>query len=333
MHKVFILASLLLCTILFSTISVFGQEVQEKIPVGKQATTTIDRAKPVSPSEADGEAIADEDATPGPFEQNLAPSLLWKIDHDSLSASSYLYGTMHLPDSRVIALFDSVGNTINRCDAVAVELIMNPSDAFSMMPAMVMKDSTLADFYTPEELDRVNQSIKEELGIMGLFSKRMKPIFISTSIQQMRFGGDINQVVDTYIQDLAKKMDKKLIGIETMEEQMDALTSMSLQSQADMLLEYIDDIEQNDSLTTVLVNTYLDQSLNGLMEIYSEDELPEEMNDDLVIIRNIKMAKRVVKMMQKQSTFIAVGALHLPGETGLINVLRNSGFTVEAAQK
>ncbi len=267
------------------------------------------------------------------FQQDLKPSLLWKISHDSLTTTSYLYGTMHLPDSRVIELFDSIGNKIEHCEAVAVELVLNASDAFAMMPQMVMKDSTLRDFYTPQEFERVNSVAKEELGLLGMFSNKMKPIFISSTIQQMRFGGDIKYVVDQYVQDEAKRLNKELIGIETMEEQMSALTGMSLQQQADMLLEYIDDLEKNDSLTNVLVNTYLDQSLSGLYDIYKEDELPEEMNDDLVLIRNIKMAKRIEKLIWKQSTFVAVGALHLPGETGLINMLREAGFKVEAAQR
>lgn len=287
----------------------------------------------VAPQTEATDSLAKQDLDGKVFTQELEPSLLWKIDHDSLDISSYLYGTMHLPDSRVIELFDSIGNTIESCEAVAVEIILDPSAALAMMPKMMMKDSTLKDFYTPEEYKRVDAAVKRDLGIMGMFSGKMKPVMTSTSLQQARFGGDISYVVDQYIQEEAKRLDKELIGIETVDEQMDALTSMSLQLQADMLLEYIDEIEYNDSLTYVLVDKYLNQQVSGLLDIYSEDEYPDEMNDNLVLIRNIKMAKRVEKMIRKQPTFIAVGALHLPGETGLINMFREAGFRVEAHQK
>lgn len=318
----------LIIFLLLSCSAIQGQE--ENTLSDKPIVDTLNTQAPIDSLSQD---LSVTDSAKPNFKQELASSLLWKIDHDSIETTSYLFGTMHLPDSRVIALFDSIGNNIDLCDAVAVELILKPSDAFSMMPAMVMKDSTLKDFYTKEEFSRVDEVIKNELGLMGLFVNRMKPVFLSTTIQQMRFGGDISYVVDQYIQDEGKRLGKEIIGIETMDEQMNALTGMSLQLQADMLLEYVDEIEKNDSLTNVLVNSYLNQSLGGLFDIYSEDELPEEMNDNLVIIRNIKMAKRVEKMLRKQSTFVAVGALHLPGETGLINMLREAGFTVEPAQK
>lgn len=312
---------------LFSFHFVFAQK-ETVSPIGTQASETNQE----SIITQDSIGIVDLENVEK-FDEPLAPSLLWKIDHDSIATSSYLFGTMHLPDSRVIELFNEHGNTIDQCEAVAVELILKPSDAFSMMPSMVMKDSTLRDFYSPDEYKKVDAVIKSEMGMLSMFANKMKPVFISTTIQQMRFGGDIKYVVDQYIQDEAKKLGKELIGIETVEEQMGALTGMPLKMQAEMLLDYVSDIEKNDSLTHVLVDTYLDQSLSGLLDIYSEDELPEEMNDNLVIIRNIKMSRRIAKMMRKQATFVAVGALHLPGETGLINMLREAGFTVEASQK
>jgi len=79
-----------------------------------------------------------------------------------------------------------------------------------------------------------------------------------------------------------------------------------------------------------IVEAYLMQDLNRMLQILEEEEMNANMEKSIVNNRNQYFSERLMRMMKKKKVFCAVGALHLPGETGLINSLRQNGYTVEA---
>ena len=133
--------------------------------------------------------------------------------------------------------------------------------------------------------------------------------------------------------DLSAAKKKKIIGIETVDEQLSALNSLDYQEQADLLVKEIHAFEENKSEGTDIVKFYLDQNLDSLAANDADAQMPEKFYKALVTDRNERMASRISDFIKEQSTFIAVGALHLPKERGVINLLRQKGFTVEAANK
>ncbi len=271
-------------------------------------------------------------------------SLLWKIEGNDLEKPSYLYGTMHSQDKRVHDLGKLAVPYIEASDAVALELVIDSTDILRMMMTMfsemMMKDTTLQDLYEEEEYEMVKNYVTTELGMFAILLKidQMKPLYISLFVEEMstldsQIGHEMDMALDQFFQLVGEQKGKKLIGVETFEEQMGAFNRIPLKEQAAMLLTAVQS-EQNgtvpDSSIQTLMHYYLEQDLDGLMEWYNKEKNYAETSFDTIILleRNYRMADRMDKIIQSQATFIAVGALHLPGEDGLIQLLSKKGYTL-----
>jgi uncharacterized protein YbaP (TraB family) len=132
-----------------------------------------------------------------------------------------------------------------------------------------------------------------------------------------------------YFHEQAKNAGKKIIGIETVAEQLSALNSLSYKEQADMLIQEVDSFQVNKTGGTEVLKYYLNQDLDSLSAGDEDAQKSEKFYKALVVDRNERMANRIAEFIKKQPTFIAIGALHLPGDIGVINRLRKKGFTVE----
>ncbi|MGB0932222.1 MAG: TraB/GumN family protein [Chitinophagales bacterium] len=271
-------------------------------------------------------------------------SLLWKIEGNDLEEPSYLYGTMHSQDKRVHDLGKLAVPYIDECEAVALELVIDSTDmmrmVLTMFGEMMMKDTTLQDLYEKEEYDLVKNFVTTELGMFSILFKidQMKPLYISLFVEEMSsmdsgIGKEMEVALDQFFQAVGAQKGKKLIGVETFEEQMSAFNRIPLKEQAAMLLEAVQ-LGQSETDTSIensmfpLMKHYLDQDLEGLMEWYDKEEKYAESSFNTIILleRNYRMADRMDKIIQSQNTFIAVGALHLPGEDGLIQLLSEKGY-------
>ncbi|MFK7904539.1 MAG: TraB/GumN family protein [Chitinophagales bacterium] len=270
-------------------------------------------------------------------------SLLWKIEGNDLEEPSYLYGTMHSQDKRVHDLGKLAVPYIDQCDAVALELVVDSTQMLQMMMTMfgemMMKDTTLQDLYEAENYQKVRTFVLEKLGPMAILFKidEMKPLFISLFIDEMsamdsKTGREMEVALDQFFQAVGEKTGKKLIGVETFAEQMNAFNRIPLPEQAAMLLKGVNESGEEgaveDTSMQTLMNYYLKQDLEGLMEWYDKEQEYSDSSFDAIILleRNYRMADRMDGIIQAQNTFIAVGALHLPGEDGLIDLLSQKGY-------
>lgn len=275
-------------------------------------------------------------------------SLLWKIEGNNLEEPSYLYGTMHSQDKRVHDLGKLALPYIKETEAVALELVIDSTDLLQMMLTlfgeMMMQDTTLQDLYEDGDYQLVKSYINKKLGMFALLLKidEMKPLYISLFVDEIasfdsKMGREMDMALDQFFQSVGEQMDKKLIGVETFEEQMNAFNRIPLNEQAKMLLQAVQ-AKQNEAVPDTSMQTmmhyYLSQNLDGLMEWYEMEKSYAESSFDTIILleRNYRMADRMDKIVQSQATFIAVGALHLPGEDGLIHLLIEKGYELSPVE-
>lgn len=263
-------------------------------------------------------------------------TLLWKIEHPTLSTPSYLYGTMHTTDERVFRFGDSVMVKFDHSQALALELLSNDLNPMSMLSSMLIKsDTTLKDLYTPDEYQRVKKYLKDKMGFMAgiLNVDKLKPIYLSVFASEFNTKTDTNKTtnpsrelpLDQYLEKLARDQKKILIAIEKPQEQLGALDQVPLTEQADMLLQMVDAPSNTNEMTT-LIDYYGQQNLDGLLHYYQKNTDASSIFDQAILQnRNIVMADRISDIIAKQSTFVAVGALHLPG---VIILLRQKGYQV-----
>jgi uncharacterized protein YbaP (TraB family) len=163
----------------------------------------------------------------------------------------------------------------------------------------------------------------------------MEPIIVSAILDEYGMGmsssdtSNMDQEMDLYFYKNAKKEKKKVIGIETVDEQIAALHTLNYQEQAELLIQSIDEIKKGPKNSDAdLMKYYIAQNLDSLYAMSDEQQMPPKLYKAMITDRNINMADRIAVFIQKQPTFIAVGAMHLPGDGGVIALLRKKGYMV-----
>ncbi len=261
--------------------------------------------------------------------------LLWKISGNTLKNPSYLYGTIHVTDQRVFQFGDSVLPKFAEVDAFAGEMIFDNSMnmmletiSFMVMP----NDTTLSDLLPEKEYLETRTYLEKEFGFMTNYILKFKPILIATMLTEQRSQQkkvvSNGMILDLYFQQLAQEKKMELIGLETFEEQAEAFDGIPLEQQAQMLYQQITSPEPPEDTYEQLLELYLTENLDGLYN-YTLAEMDDKTTQKLLIERNIKMANRANKMMPKKSLFIGIGAAHLMGKKGVVQLLRELGYTVE----
>jgi len=255
-------------------------------------------------------------------------SLMWKVvDPENKSKVSYVFGTIHLQDSALNCFGDEVWDAIESCDLVAGELDMtDPTLMMTMMTKAMMKDSTLEELLTKKELKELNEFM---LNIMDQTSwamfQNMKPFFLMGSVL-----GTLDTVPQYTLPMDMRLMNAgiKTVGLETIDEQLAAIDNMSLSEQANMLMESIQNIDSMRTSFLEMKEYYLRQDIDGMVEFMSTMELDPQFSEGMIEKRNYIMAERLTALLRLNTVFCAVGAGHLPGDEGLLQLLREQGFEV-----
>lgn len=264
-------------------------------------------------------------------------SLCWKVTGPGLRQPSYLFGTMHVSDKRVFNFGEKVTKAFDGSKAYAMELdpdkALNPAVALSL----VMKDGSRISLMLPDSDYRFADSlIKSATGFGLALLDKVEPVLITAILEEGGMGmttsdtSNMPEAMDLYFYQKAKSQKKKQIGIETVDEQIAALHTLTYQEQAEQLRSAIKELRQPSGAGEGdLLKYYIAQNLDSLLSMSDESQMPEKFYKALVTDRNIRMADRIAVFIKKQPTFIAIGALHLPGQGGVIELLRRKGYTVE----
>jgi uncharacterized protein YbaP (TraB family) len=262
-------------------------------------------------------------------------TLLWKINGNGLTKASYLYGTIHMLCADDAMLSNSLKNIIKRADEVYFEVDLdNLIEMFSVMSKMKMNgDTTLQDLLSKQDYEKV-KGYFETKGSMLPFSmlETFKPILALSTLQEGSMECESTAMMEQVIMQEAKKNNKKIKGMETMAYQAGVLDSIPYKIQAEQLVSYIDNINKNkeeDKELEDMMNAYKSQDLKKLEELMMKTDMGiGSFTDVLLYNRNRNWVAKLKNLMPEKSLLVAVGAGHLPGEKGVINLLRKAGYTV-----
>ena len=269
--------------------------------------------------------------------------LVWKISGNGIKKPSYILGTHHgcpftycdsIPG--LMKAFDKVDNIIGEINMIELAEMsperMQKMQAMMMMPA----DTSLLSLFSTEEAAKVNEWLGKKMGASLEMLSVMKPMTIMVTVQNKEMMEVIPEVadmttIDKYMQTLGQRKGKTIGELETADYQMELLYGNSLEEQADALLEMIDH-EDSKGLLQQLTNAYKSQNLDTLWKVFQEQMTGYEY-DAIVKVRNLNWEKQMKEILPKQTTLFVVGAGHLPGEYGMINLLREAGYKVKPVKK
>ncbi|MBC7872395.1 MAG: TraB/GumN family protein [Ferruginibacter sp.] len=262
-------------------------------------------------------------------------TLLWKISGNGLEKPSYLFGTIHMICAEDAVLSDNLKKAISGCEEVYFEVDMdNLFEMVGAMNKMKMKDdTTLKDLLTETDYKKVKEYF-ETKGSMLPFSmlETYKPILAASTLEQGSMPCDNTAMMEQVIMTEAKEYKKRIQGLETMSYQAGVLDSIPYKLQAEQLVAYIDKSnrgEEDDTELKEMFKAYKSQDLKRLEELLVEtDAGMAGFTDILLYHRNQNWVEKLKSLLPKKSLLIAVGAGHLPGEKGVISLLRKEGYKV-----
>ncbi|HEV7318436.1 MAG TPA: TraB/GumN family protein [Ensifer sp.] len=328
-----VLAASLVVTLLF----VADADAAEVECGGSNVLTALAKSDPAKLASLQAEAAAIPNSK----------GIFWKIEKDGIPPS-WLLGTMHVTDPRVLALPPEAPSAFAAASTVIVESDEILDDkksaaAILMRPDLTMfpDNKTIADFLKPGDRETLEAGLKAR-GIPLTLVARMKPWMIASfvalpacEISRKAAGASF---LDKKIAEDAVSQGKTLKGLETLVEQLSAMDSLPTELHLRALIETLALGKTIDDVFATMTDLYLSGDTGMIMPMMkavsdktAEDFGYADFEQRIIVDRNRIMATRAEPILDKGGAFMAVGALHLPGKEGLVELLRAEGFGVTRA--
>lgn len=255
------------------------------------------------------------------------PSLLYKITGENIPPS-YIFGTIHIIGEKDFELPDEMAVLIQSCNALYLEIdVTDKNLQTEMLQLMTLKDTTL-DKLMPEADYQILKKNFKALTQMDLDElKTFKPFILTSFLYPAMVEGTM-MTYETELAQIAESQDKAIMGLETIQDQMAIMDKLSYEEQVASLASIVNDFEKNKKVFQEMVEIYKQKDATALYE-YMVKNLAEykELEQDLLANRNLNWVEQMAEILQ-ESNFYAVGAGHLGGDTGVIQLLKERGYTV-----
>lgn len=286
---------------------------------------------------------------------SASAQLLYKISGKDLKAPSYIIGTFHLANATFVDKIAGVKDALTATDQVFGEVpfddMLNPDSLKVMQTAMMLPDGqTLKTVLSAEQYKKLDAVLTQMMGV-GLSNPqvnaqmgKMSPAALSAQLQVLMFMQkhmgefDPSHGFDQYFQTQAKHNNEPIGGLETVAFQITLLyKSYDMQRQVEQLMCMIDNMDFYEKIVEKMAKAFYAQDINALKAAMEEklgntcDATPKEwaqLNDN----RNADWVRKMPAIMAAKPTFFAVGAGHLPGPKGVLQLLKDIGYTVEAVR-
>ena len=278
----------------------------------------------------------------------VSAQLLYRISGRGLPSPSYVLGTYHLAPVSFVDSIPGLRRAMDECMQTYGELLtsqMANADSIALLQqAMMLPDGmTIDKLLSADEMTRLNAYMQKLLGmdlnnpLIAQQMGRMTPTALSTNLSLLAFvrkngapGG-----FDEYFQKESLAHGKGVGGLESMSAQIYTLfKSMTLERQKELLMCQVDNADLYDEMTDAIIRAFYAQDIDAVKEAMditlnnSCDSTPEE-EDVMINNRNANWVEKMPALMMLRPTLFAVGAGHLPGDKGVLNLLRQAGYTVE----
>lgn len=268
-----------------------------------------------------------------PFGQGL----LWRVQKDG-GPANYLLGTMHSTDARLRELPDAIDQALDHARLAAFEIIAGQGGEAEMEQALQLPpERRLEDIVGPELFGRAATAVAD-FGITPEALQRFKPWALSFFLARPRLE-TIRQAqgelaFDFWLQGEARRRGKALRGLETYAEQIEVFDGLGEAEQVAMVTDLLNDYANIEAQFNRMFRAYLKGNTGALLAVandrsgVSDTAAAARLAERLVDSRNRTMAERMLPLLTQGRAFVAVGALHLPGEDGILSLLQQQGYSI-----
>ncbi|RTL60675.1 MAG: TraB/GumN family protein [Sphingobacteriales bacterium] len=265
------------------------------------------------------------------------PGVFYAVTGKGSKDTSWLFGTYHLINGSYLNETPAVMRAFTKAKNTVVEIIIDSTELATANTKALLQNKRLSELFSKEFSDSLDRELKTSIG-QGIAQfdavKPMTVILTLSMVNLMRDNRDLltrytGVPLDVYFVNKQKEAGKTVTALETLTQQMDMLfNTLSDEAQADMVQQFIRNKEQAINLGNELVKNYFENDLDKMYAVYKRSVQAGGDMDFLVTNRNNNWMKVLPSMINQQSNFIAVGALHLAGPGGLVAQLQKAGYTV-----
>ncbi len=256
-------------------------------------------------------------------------ALFWSIQKSDKPAG-YVLGTIHSEDPRVLDFSEDFLRKLRANDVFAMEMVPDQPTLARLTEYMHYPPGKTLESVIGVERFNSFAAAMSAYRVPIKFISRMKPwaamLTLSTPPPETGFFMDLSLSLR------ASGSGLKVVGLETLEQQLSFLENMPMSMQLSLLDQAIAEFDHVNEVHDQMVDAYLENDLVGLQALSNEqlqtvgDEAGDYFIEEGIHARNVHMAESLLLQLENNRVFVAVGALHLPGEEGLLNILRRHGF-------
>lgn len=255
-------------------------------------------------------------------------SLLWEISGNGLKKPSYVFGTIHMICNDDYIMTDKIQNTLKNVDAYYAEINFGDPNAMAVLQQAMMSNVPLSKRLTADKYNELKQLLKEVVDIDIAQLENFSESAIVSMVSVKAFTCTDFKMYEMEFLQSAMEQQKKLGGLETVEEQLEI---MSKSLGTDAVIQMLQDMKKEGfESTKKMVELYKSQNINGLYDYMKKSSyMTDYVYNEMLTKRNHKWINEMPEMMQTESVFFAVGAAHLGGNHGILKLLKEKGYTVK----
>lgn len=262
------------------------------------------------------------------FSQIEKKSLLWEVKNKEGKTCCYLFGTIHAIEERKFYFPKKLEKIASKCDAICLEISDLTANAPSM-DKLIMTDKSLGEIFTKSQLDSVYQWAEKYLLMKPKqFDEnfgQVKPFLLLQFILKSSLP-ESTKSYELVFEEQAKKNKQKVLGLETVDFQLNLFDKMPISEQVKMVMETLKEEENAKKKFEEMQQIYLEQDLDRLYRLTKDEST--SFNRSFLEDRNIDWIPKIENISKDKVVFIAVGAAHLAGSEGVIELLMKKGFQV-----
>jgi uncharacterized protein YbaP (TraB family) len=258
-------------------------------------------------------------------------TLLWEVSGKDLTTPSYFFGTMHILCPEDAKLPVAVQKLLSQIKQLYFEVdIDDMTELFGSMKAMNMQNGIrLDELLLPADYEKVKTYFEGKSPLPFKMIENYKPMLLASMLQEQMLPCKSTNGMELIILNESSKLKIDAKGLETMSFQAGLFDSIPYKEQAEELVKALDSLDTQKGQIDSLMQTYRAQDLEAIERLTATSDGPEGKYMDLLLYnRNRNWVAQFDSIASKGATLFAVGAGHLPGQNGVLELLRKKGYTV-----
>lgn len=257
---------------------------------------------------------------------HIRNSLLWKIADKEGGNASYLLGTMHMICIEDFEIKNKILSALKKCTAYFMEVDLGSVNEMELLHSNEQDNKLITDGLSEKQIAELKICLEKEFGLGLDEAKNLPPVALANKLATKAMGCEEFKVAEMEFLQLAQHMGLQTGGLETAQEQLDIAKKVF---DGKELLTQLKGASEYQELFEKMISAYKKEDLKTLASLITDKRfMTRSAYQILVTRRNKKWARKIPKLISRQKSFIAMGAGHLPGEDGVIQLLRNQGYII-----